>query len=260
MLSLIFCCFIFAPWQFYIFYTWPKEAMFEMQFNQRHITEVLEGHWGPPSYYFDAFDLYFGKYLWWLMPIGIFYFFKKKQFQNTLMIAFASIIIFVFCFLSFVVQTKVHSHFFFVIPFLLIFIANAISELILVKNNKLFSLLIIFGIAYLSINPNYFIDYLNKGNYLRENKIYNAAIYRNIKNNIPKNTLYVIHPNLLEDINLMFYENDITATRCWLSDKDLDYLKSKKKKIAVFESHDAYQINDTTLQYPYLVIIHQKLR
>lgn len=260
LISLLVCCLIFAPWQLYIFYRWPKEALFEMQFNSRHITEVLEGHWGPPSYYFDAFDLYFGKFLWWIIPIGVFYFIQKKQFNQNLMITFSSIIVFVFCFLSYIVKTKVHSHFFFVIPFILIFIANAISELIQVRNNKIITSIIIVSIAYLSIQPAYFIDYLNKGNYIREKFIHNAILYRNIKNYIPNDVKYVTNVNALEHINVMFYHPEIKACQWWLSSKDLNLLKLKKEKIAVFESHDAYLINDTTLQYPYLIVIHQKLR
>lgn len=260
IISLIICCVIFLPWQIYAFYKWPKEALFEMQFNSRHITEVLEGHWGPPSYYFDAFDLYFGKYLWWLIPIGIFYFFQSKKFDSKMITAFSSIFIFTFCFFSFVVKTKVHSHFFFVVPFALIFIANAFSNLIESRRNKIITSIIIIGISYLSIQPKYFIDYLNKGNYIREKFIHNANIYRNIKKCIPNDTKYVANINALEHINVMFYNNDITACQKSLAEKDLNLLKLKKEKIAVFESHDAYQINDTTLQYPYLFIIHQKLR
>jgi 4-amino-4-deoxy-L-arabinose transferase len=52
LISLIVCCVIFIPWQLYIFYHWPKEALFEMQFNSRHITEVLEGHWGTAKLLF----------------------------------------------------------------------------------------------------------------------------------------------------------------------------------------------------------------
>jgi hypothetical protein len=197
--------------------------------------------------------------LWWIIPIGVFYFIQKKQFNLNLMIAFSSIIVFVFCFLSYVVKTKVHSHFFFVIPFILIFIANAISELIQVRNNKIITSIILVLIAYLSIQPKYFIDYLNKGNYIREKFIHNADIYRNIKSNIPKDVKYVTNINGLEHINFMFYHPEIKACQWCLSSKDLNLLKLKKEKIAVFESHDAYLINDTTLQYPYLFVIHQKL-
>jgi 4-amino-4-deoxy-L-arabinose transferase-like glycosyltransferase len=52
-LILITSCFIFLPWQFYIFSYFPKEAAWENEVNFQHLTEVLQNHEGAWWWYLD---------------------------------------------------------------------------------------------------------------------------------------------------------------------------------------------------------------
>lgn len=53
LISLGVCLIIFLPWQIYIHYKFPSEALYEAEYNVRHFTEAIEGHQGSWYYYFD---------------------------------------------------------------------------------------------------------------------------------------------------------------------------------------------------------------
>lgn len=53
LLSLGICVLVFLPWQFYIHYKFPLEALYEAEYNVMHFTEAIEGHQGLWYYYFD---------------------------------------------------------------------------------------------------------------------------------------------------------------------------------------------------------------
>lgn len=48
------------PWQIYILIKFPKEALYELAYNARHFTEVLEGHSGHFFFHFLNFPKLFG--------------------------------------------------------------------------------------------------------------------------------------------------------------------------------------------------------
>jgi 4-amino-4-deoxy-L-arabinose transferase len=260
MLALLICCAVFIPWQIYTILKWPTEAWYELNYNSKHITEVIEGHSGTTSYYFDAIELYVGKYIGYLFPLGVLFFIRDRKFNIEVMIAITSIFVFVICFLSFVVLTKIHSHIFFIVPFALISIAYAVVKIITSFNNIFFKSAIIIGLIYFSIQPNFFINYLSKENKHRESCIQNANAYRNIDKLVPENIHIVININALEHINLMFYHPEYQANNRWLSDNDLIKCKAQKQWIAAFQNHENYNLPEQILNYPYLYIIKTELK
>jgi 4-amino-4-deoxy-L-arabinose transferase len=54
-------CMVFLPWQWYIFHTYPAEAVWEYSYNSRHLSEALEGHDGNFLYHFDKLRILYGE-------------------------------------------------------------------------------------------------------------------------------------------------------------------------------------------------------
>jgi 4-amino-4-deoxy-L-arabinose transferase-like glycosyltransferase len=63
-------CLVFMPWQIYIYRAYPVEAAWESSFNLRHITESLEGHSDPHSYYLHKIMINYGELIY--LPLGWF--------------------------------------------------------------------------------------------------------------------------------------------------------------------------------------------
>lgn len=50
----------FLPWQFYIRWRFPAESGFEMDYNSRHLFEVIEGHGGTNRFHWDGLEAIYG--------------------------------------------------------------------------------------------------------------------------------------------------------------------------------------------------------
>ena len=62
-LSIGVCLLVFVPWQIYTLIRFPKLAAYEMQYNSRHFTEVIEEHGGDAFFHFDQIsDIYFNRF------------------------------------------------------------------------------------------------------------------------------------------------------------------------------------------------------
>jgi hypothetical protein len=112
--------------------------------------------------------------------------------------------------------------------------------------------------SYMSLQPWNWLDYFkNKTGRLR--KIHNTAIYKNIREVLPANYKIVMNVSLYEDVELMFYQNDITAYDSCLRQEDLRKLAEKRVPVAVFKSHGDYQLPAYISSYPDLFIIEKEL-
>jgi 4-amino-4-deoxy-L-arabinose transferase-like glycosyltransferase len=254
--ALLICCVVFMPWQLYILDQFPNEARYEYEFNRRHITEVLEGHAGTVFFYLEKFPSLFG-YVIFLFPlIGIWLVLSKKHtVHKTLLLAFLFEIIVVFCFLSFIVKTKVDTHFYFVVPLCLCFSAIAIHVLCGKLRSRLQVLLSLVIIGFLALNPIGIALYLSSDNTERNNRLYNASIYRNLKKIIPPNTKVVMNMNSFEDIDVMFYNNDLTAHSWTLPESDERQLRQKRIPVAMFQPRGSFNIPEYYSGYPGLFVI-----
>ncbi len=262
--SLIVCCIVFLPWQFYILHRFPDLAAYEYEFNRRHITEALEGHEGGYFYYFKYLKDLFGKYLYYFIPIGILLSVQEKSINKNLNLGVITAIGFVFLFFSIIVKTKVDTYLFFVVPLALLYISIALDYI----NRLLEKLLeptyiappVIFTVvAFLSLNPQWIMDYLSPNNEERNGRIYNANIYRNLNNDLPDSVRVVMNMNSFEDIDVMFYNKGITAYHWALPADDFKSFEERKIPIAVFESHGNYHLPEYVMTYPYIYIINKKL-
>jgi 4-amino-4-deoxy-L-arabinose transferase-like glycosyltransferase len=260
---------IFIPWQIYIFANFPDQAKYEFVFNTRHITSVIEGHTGDYFHYLAHFPKLFGMYifplmlvvLYWLIKNGksTFYAVLRKNLDRKYTIPIVTNITVVFVFFSFIAKTKMVNYFFIVVPLCLIFIAMALSHLMDNIPNKYLRYLLYGIVLWTVINPTRFFNYLSASNTERQARIVNTKIYQSIDRLLPKDTKVVMNACEFEDIDIMFYHNDLTAYSWCLSEDEFKILKSKKIPIAVFQDHGKYKLPDYVKTYPYLTIIPQIL-
>lgn len=63
---------VFAPWQLYILWSFPSEAVYEYQLSARHFTEVVEGHGGGWLFYWNGLEKLYGPgdALPWIIAAG----------------------------------------------------------------------------------------------------------------------------------------------------------------------------------------------
>lgn len=261
LISLFVCCLVFLPWQFYIFSRFPDLARHEFEFNRRHIFEALEGHSGTVFYYLEHLNNLVGNGIFCLILFGVIISIKDKRVNVPFNISILTAIIFVFSFFTFIVKTKVDTYVFFVVPLTLIYIAITI-EYAFQKwlNNKYLRTLVCLIFIYLCVNPYMISKYLSPKNIARNDRIYNANIYRNLSKHLPKDVKVVMNMNSFEDIDVMFYNKGITAYHWTLSEADFKDFELKKIPIAVFEPHGNYNLPDYVLKYPYIFIIHEQLK
>ena len=125
-------------------------------------------------------------------------------------------------------------------------------------NIKWIKYLIVIVVTLITFNPNKSIE-RRKQNASREKLIHNTQIYKRLHQILPPYVKNIINTNLYEGIDVMFYNNDITAYHYWIDVKQLDSLKSKKIWIGVFKTHGAYYLPAEYSNYPYLYEIDELL-
>lgn len=261
LLSLFFCVLVFLPWQLYILDRFPELANYVYDFNKRHITEALEGHDGDIDYYLGYLKDLAGNYLCYLIPIGILISFSTKEISARLNVGIVSGILFVFLFFSVVVQTKVDTYLFFIVPLVLMYIAWVLNFMIeKTGQNSIVKGTLAIALAYVCLNPIWIKSYLSPRNEERNIRIYNTKIYKELKNILPPGVVTVMNMNEFEDIDVMFYNKGITAYHFTMTEQDFEEIKARKLPIAVFKPHGKYKFPKYVEDYPYLHIIDQELR
>jgi len=158
LVSILICCLVFLPWQFYIFHAFPEEARYEMAYNTKHITEVVENHGGDNWFYWHQFSQYFGEYICYLLLPGILLLWAKKSIPKKYAFALTILMAIVFCFFTFFVKTRILSFVFTIAPYGLILMAIALGTCFHLLRKKKWVLvpvmsLILVAVAYLSLNP-----------------------------------------------------------------------------------------------------------
>ncbi len=262
--SLVVCTLVFVPWQLYILWTFPVEAQFEYAFNRRHLTEALEGHAGTETFYLEKLPTLFGSYYYFLIPIGFILTTFKSSPNRKITAALISAILVVFCFFSFIVKTKVDTYLYIVVPLCLMFIAYALNyfgkRISNITLKRIYFIFTISTILILDLKPNEIVNHLSSKNTYRIEHTYNANIYRNLRKYLPQQYKLVMNMNSYEDVDLMFYQNDITAYSWCSSEKDFAELEKRKVPVAVFKWHGGYTLPNYVKKYPYLYIIDVELQ
>ncbi|HNR07758.1 MAG TPA: glycosyltransferase family 39 protein [Saprospiraceae bacterium] len=260
-LSLFFCFPVFLPWQIYILDRFPDLANFVYDFNKRHITEALEGHTGDNSFYLDHLVDLIGKYLYYFIPVGLLLSFIKKEISGRLNAGIIAGMLFVFWFFSVFVKTKVDTYVFFIVPLGLIYISLGLNYIFeKLGKSRLVLAALVLATVYLSLNPSWFINYLSPQNNERNIRIYNTEIYKALNRLLPPNVKTVVNMNEFEDIDVMFYNEGITAYHFTMTEQDFEELKVKQIPVGIFIPHGKYIWPKYVEDYPYLYPIDQELK
>ncbi len=259
--ALICCILVAAPWQIYILKTFPDLAKYEYAFNRKHIFEVVEGHGGNVFFYIEHLIPVLSAYAYLLLPWGIgIAIANRKKYQGALYRAIMISLLFVFLFFSVVVQTKIEAYLFFITPMAHILIAIALYQILQLSRKMWLKISVLFIVLIVNLNPFEIAEYLSDHNQERNNRIYNANIYRHVREYIPAGVKVVMNVNSFEDIDVMFYNPGITAYHWRLTEEDFKQLKRKQVPVAVFEERGNYNLPEYVTKYPYVYIIRKHLK
>lgn len=261
ILGLFICSLVFVPWQLYILYQFPDIAKHEYSYNARHIWEIVEGHTGDVWYYLNKFPFYFGEHVKYLVPIGLVLLPFKKSMNKRYLLPLILPSVIIFCFFSFIVQTKITGYFFTVAPLCIIYEGIALQSTIdLFGRFRIYAgLVLVFFSVYWTIDIEKINTYTKEISY-RQSKIYNTNIYKNIDNLVPENTQVVINTNGTEHIDIMFYSKRIEAYHSEISEAEFKAVTNNKLPVAAFASREGHILPDYILQYKNLHIIKAKLK
>lgn len=251
--ALVICGIVFVPWQLYIIHRFPFEAAHEYEFNRRHITEALEGHSGTIFFYLERFPQLFGEGTFLLTFPGIYFYCKSKKKDRALLLPILISVLFVFCFFSFIVKSKVVSHMFFIAPFVFLFMAYSIAIIIGKLKRSYLIIPFLIGVWVLVNKPEKIISDQMKSNEERNRNVHNAEVYKNLKNEMPKGVNILV--NVPDCPSVMFYNKGIQAYETF-TESEINQLKEQKLPIAVNVSYKRQDIPGYILNYPYRYILN----
>jgi len=236
---------LFLPWQIYTRIKFPLESKWELDYNQKHIFEVVEGHSGDIFFHLDYIQTIFGNALVFFMFIGLLRSFSSKKYDRIFSISIFSAVVVLFGFFSMIVATKMSSFTLPVWSILAIYAAlgitfswNLIINQLKLKSNiwtqSIFSLVVSILVFFL-FNPKSIIDYRSANNEERNKMMANTQIYKDLAPKYYKDRV-VLNLKPFNDTDLMFYKNT-NAYNWWPGENVIDSLQSLGYKFSAFSDH-----------------------
>ncbi|RYD51172.1 MAG: phospholipid carrier-dependent glycosyltransferase [Sphingobacteriales bacterium] len=241
------CLLVFVPWQLHILHAFPLETAYEFEFNRRHITEVLEGHGGEVDYFWTRLEVFFGPVVWILVPVSFFYFLRKNLIQaiRPAQLAVMSCFLVVFVFLSFIVKTKVTSHFVFVTPLALVMVATVVKDICTgIRRPVWVWVPMAVLIAFLQLQH---VDILKRHDPTQPDWMAKQArtrIYKSLRSYLRPGTTVVLNAPVFEDVEAMFYNPGILVASYVPQASDLRQIILKRAKVAYFPERSGYGVPD----------------
>jgi hypothetical protein len=101
--------------------------------------------------------------------------------------------------------------------------------------------------VYYSLNPLEIVAY-RRDDADRKTKIYNTTLYKNLKKVLPANTKIVMNTNCFDHVDVMFYNDGLTAYHYCLSDDDIKSNEKQGVPFAVFKERYGYLLSDYVKQ------------
>lgn len=270
-LSLLVAVVVFLPWQVYTHIRFPQESANEMEWNRRHISEVLEGHQGPWYYYILQLPMHFGLLAYAIIPLALLAMIKFSR-NKSLLITLLFCLSVTYLFFSLVVQTRMPSYMYMVSFIIWIAIGslfyNAFERIGLLKPLRqstlgittiifLFATFFTFQINSVLKSKLLLIQVGNDPTYTSR-KIHNTKIYQQLDQLVPPGYV-VFNCNSQEHTEAMYYSSR-TAYHWYPDEKQYAALKAKGIKIAAFEDHGQYILPGYMRNDPEVLIIHQQLK
>jgi 4-amino-4-deoxy-L-arabinose transferase len=261
LLALFVCVLVFAPWQWYVWTHFPREAAIEYELNAQHIFKVLEGHNGSYGYYLSHFNQYFGDIIELFVVPAMLYFLWARKFDPIHKWLLVLPVIAVYVFFSFIVQTKVTGFFFVVYPFIVILSGFMLNDLLSLagKWKPWLVVPLLAGLGFWSLNLQKITDYTADKNY-REAKYENTLVYKQLPRLMPAGVKVLMNVNDFEHADIMFYNPEIIAYMGVVNEEEFRSLATRRIPIAVFSERERHYLPQYIKDYPYLHLINVHLR
>lgn len=246
------CAIIFLPWQIYISHAFPVEAAYEFDFNNRHVTEIIEGHGGDIDFFWSHFPDYFGPFVWMMLPVSFFFFLRKNVIErpNPAQIALMSSLLAVFIFFSFIAATKIESHFMFVAPLGLILMAALWVEASKgMRYAAVFLVLASCLTAFLQLQHVRILKTHDPAHEYWQAKASNTRIYKILPKLLAPGTRVILNTPGLQDVEVMFYNKGILAHHWVPSEADMQEIFRQDLKVAYFPGRPGFELPSYLLKY-----------
>lgn len=240
---------VFLPWQIYIHMAFPEEAMHELTFNGKHFFEAIEGHTGAFSFHFtEGISILYGAgdAIPFLILFGlILLIYKCQDFHQRLFIGIS--VVFVYLFFS-LAATKMIAFTIIVMPFIYLGLAMLI-HLVVDKIAQTFNQPLIYAIAlpvltlflsYSALNLNRIesnhtnLEPVDKQYWTTKTAEKKFILTLNDELNDAEYVIFNCNTSPFAHIPIMFYTNHLAYLKI-PTQQDIELVKSKQKKVAVFE-------------------------
>ncbi len=216
LLSLSVCLLVFIPWQIYTFLRFPKLAAYEMQYNSRHFTEVIEGHGGDAFFHYDRLsEIYFNRFDFLLVFFICAAVLIARNYRKFRMWTLFIVVAAVYTFFT-LATTKLISYSVPALPFVLLIIGSGIAvatELISIKYLRIALSVIIMAVLCNWMIGMSRVRHVAGFTYpLSEFHVYSKSLKSYMhKNSLhsPKSIIFGHSDGNLTNIAWMFYEADI---------------------------------------------------
>lgn len=248
-IALLVCILVFLPWQLYILYRFPIEALHEYKFNSQHLFHVIEGHGGNLLFHFNALKQLYGSgdAMPFILLIGLFVLIKNVKTKTYKVVIIASISI-VYFFYS-LAATKMIAFCMIVAPFFFLGMASIVETAFVFLSKKInnkyilliissFTLIIIcFFLIRFSKIENFHTDKNPKDNCNRIVDIKQMKLIDNLNQNYKNNNLVIFNSDirLHGHISVMYFTNHI-AYNFTPNENQVNKMKEMKLNIAILDN------------------------
>jgi len=253
---------VFLPWQLYIMKVFPKESAVMYAHNRLHITKVLEGHSGTIWYHLNQVGLLYGDTIIVFILLGLAFLYSRFKDQRIQSASLLAMILVIYAFFSILVKTKMPAFTFPVHAVIWIIAATGIVSIrdkFFPKASSIYTLLLIFIIALVTLKPWTISQKRSSENAQRNNKIHNTKIYKSIDLSGNLEDRVILNVKKLGDVELMFYQ-DVTAYERYPSPEVLDSLIHRGYKFASFDTSEDWPIREYVLENKDVLILDEKLK
>ena len=258
-LSLIITSIVALPWQLYILYRFPKESLYEFQFNTLHFTETIEGHAGGLMYHLNNIEKLYGTDFQYAIIISFIVFLVSRVKAKFKFVMIAWIVI-VYVFYSFA-ATKLSAFTIIVAPLVYIIVAQSLTQIVLwfrlIQIRPRFKEIAVksFGIALVFFMFFHFLNHnnlsLKNNDQLRKDYQYelnSTLVYKELISIFEGQEIMVYNTPVFDKYKIIFM-SDFRAAIHVPSKNHIEILKSKNIKIVVFDNDKLpdYVLKDSSI-------------
>lgn len=254
--GLVFTSIVVLPWQILCFVWYPNELSYELEYNTKHLFEVIEGHSGDVWYHFVKLRVIYGILIQVTILVSTFLFFRKSK-DKKLTLSFISIPVAIFLFYT-IAKTKMPSYtvvtaipIYIITGFAVVLVFEFLSRRI--GNKIIYSAIVsvlLFAMGWSNLKPNSLKKSHAIENNLASNLLHNKRIFMDCKNNLPENSV-IFNVKGRHYIECMFYTG-FPSYNFIPSMEQLNDIEHNNKTAVVFNSE---KIPDYLLNNENIILI-----